>query len=236
MSLVIKVEQQVSGVTIFKMKIRGRSSLGYTIDQTILIVAIIAILVTIVIITVGWSLINKSKGASLASQMKQIEQANASFFVAYKVWPHQSYTAEVTGNASWANINALTGDASLVTYVTNVTSSPDYPRNFIPGLRFDSVTKSMMHNLGTYGQMAQVERVNPHGIAGRYLVIYFGEVPFSDVQQAELAIDGTENYQTGRITASINPNWDCYDSPDAIPPTTSGGLTVSACYVANALN
>jgi Tfp pilus assembly protein PilE len=73
---------------------RLRRADGYTIDQTILIVAIIAILVTIIILTVGWNIINKASGTKLAAQFKQIEDANGQFYAQHRTWPHRAYTRQ----------------------------------------------------------------------------------------------------------------------------------------------
>ena len=64
---------------------RFLSNKGYTIDQTILIVAIIAILITLVIVTVGWQLINRTSGTKAAAQVRQVEDANGQFFSAQRV-------------------------------------------------------------------------------------------------------------------------------------------------------
>ena len=59
---------------------------GYTLDQTILIVAIIAILITLIVATIGWALLNRAGGTKLAAQLKQIEDANGLFFSSYNQW------------------------------------------------------------------------------------------------------------------------------------------------------
>jgi type II secretory pathway pseudopilin PulG len=60
---------------------------GYTIDQTILIVAIIAILITLVIVTIGWTLLNRTGGTKLASQLGQIDDAVAQFYDTNRAFP-----------------------------------------------------------------------------------------------------------------------------------------------------
>lgn len=196
-----------------------KDTAGYTIDQTILIVAIIAILVTLIIITVGWQLINRTTGAKLASQFRQIEDAIGQFYGDNQMWPHLSYTGTVS-NA--ANMQALAG--SGVTFRAGVTA-----RNYVPG--FNGLT----HSFGDGGAITMTNITTPYGNVGQYLVVQFASVPFSDVREAEEAIDGgtTPSYSAGRVTASTGAN--CLAATVPTPATTMTGDTtlVSACYVAN---
>lgn len=211
-----------------------RNSQGYTIDQTILIVAIIAILVTLIIITVGWNLINKTSGTKLASQFRQIEDANGQFYAAYRTWPHQSYSTPAASAAF--NVRALAGDTGGLTYRPVVTNAPGNTatsvRNMIPGFRNNA---GIQHNFGTGGAVTMLELTNPFGNAGTFLVLQFANVPFSEVQQAEWAIDGeqNQNYSTGRVVATA-AGTDCLTTTVTGTATTTGASTlVNACYAAN---
>lgn len=221
----------MSRSTLSHFNQRGRSTAGYTIDQTILIVAIIAILVTLIIITVGWNLINKASGTKLASQLRQIEDATGQFYAAYRIWPHQAGAAGATLSAT-NTPRALAGDATVAVN-TIVTSSPSGRRNYIPGFRNAGAT-GLQHNFGTGGAILMNTLATPFGNPGTYLVVQFTNVPFSEVQQAEWAIDGeaNQNYATGRVVAS-NSGTNCNIVAPTATTATTGSTLVNVCYAAN---
>lgn len=205
-----------------------KDAAGYTIDQTILIVAIIAILVTLIIISVGWQLINRTSGTKLASQFKQIEDAAGQFYATFRVWPDESYSSTASATA---NVLALTG--SGVTYRATVPAAQR--RNFIPGFRINGT--SVEHNFASGGVVSMTRLTNPYGLQGSYLVVQFTGVPFSEVTQAETAVDtganGTANYSNGRIVASTGAS--CLAATVSSPAgtTTNDGDLVTVCYAAN---
>lgn len=206
-----------------------RRTAGYTIDQTILIVAIIAILVTLIIISVGWQLINKTSGTKLASQMKQVEDANGQFFASFRVWPDESYSSSASAGA---NILALTGQG--VTYRATVPAAQQ--RNFIGGFRVNGT--AVEHNFASGGAVSMARVTNPFGLQGAHFVVQMDSVPFSEVKEAERAIDtganGTADFGSGRIVALTSGN--CVNgtvAPAAVDGTTPDGNLVSVCYAAN---
>jgi Tfp pilus assembly protein FimT len=208
-----------------------RSTAGYTIDQMILVIAIIAILVTLVIVSVGWNLINQTTGTKLASQFRQIEDSNGQFYANFRVWPHQSYTAPAVGTA--ANMAALAGTSGITAWNAAVTS----PRNFIPG--FAATGLNVSHTFSKSGNTITMDAVtNPFGITGNYLVIQFSAVPFTNATEAETVVDGTTaataNYSTGRIVALTGSN-NCVSggTTGAATTATSSAASVNVCYVAN---
>lgn len=215
---------------------QAKSSQGYTIDQTILIVAIIAILVTLIIITVGWNLINKTSGTKLASQLRQIEDANGQFYSTYRTWADQSYTG--TTNAT-RNLLALTAD-STIAYNATVSNSSAGTRNFLPGFS-KNATPAVVHNFGsgTTGVMTMARVVKPFDtLPGTYLVIQMNNVPFSEVLEAEHAIDGESNTNTssGRVVAVTGGTGNCLVGSAVTgldPNTTSGSTLANVCYAAN---
>lgn len=216
--------------TFFKNRQTMLNTAGYTIDQTILIVAIIAILVTLIIISVGWQLINKTSGTKLASQFKQIEDANGLFYSTFRVWPDESYSAPAASAS--ANMLALAGTG--VTYRATVPAAQQ--RNFVSGFRINGTT-NIQHNFGSGGAVTMQRDTNPFSLQGTMFVIQFDGVPFSEAVTAEEAVDvganGTADYATGRITAVTSGN--CVTGTAGTPATsaTPPGVLVNVCYAAN---
>jgi hypothetical protein len=211
-----------------------RSTAGYTIDQMILVIAIIAILVTLVIVSVGWNLINRTSGAKLANQLRQVEDQNGSFYSNFRVWPHQSYTAPAVSPEN--NVLALSGNPSAaLTYSAAVTT----PKNFIPGFRHAGGVIS--HNFsGTGNAITMGSVTNPFGNIGTYMVIQFAGVPFAEAMEAELVIDGgteaTANFGTGRLVAVTGTNiCNAGAVTGAATATTARGALVQVCYAGNLL-
>lgn len=205
---------------------------GYTIDQTILIVAIIAILITLIIGTVGWDLINRTGGAKLAAQLRQIEDANGQFFAQHQLWPHQSLIASATpdqNNTMSVLRNSDSISASLVPSIEN-------PRNFLPG--FQEVGGVTNHNFGggAVNMLPNVPVASMGLGTNQYMVVQFVDVPFEEAVEADRAVDGTEAYDEGRIvynaagSACLNTTLNGTMSLDGSAPTSG---RVDLCYVAN---
>ncbi|MCP5405686.1 MAG: hypothetical protein H6922_05650 [Pseudomonadaceae bacterium] len=210
-----------------------KDTAGYTIDQTILIVAIIAILVTLIIITVGWQLINRTSGTKLASQFKQIEDANGQFYASFRVWPDEAYSAPAV--SADANMQALAGVAGT----WNAAVPAAKIRNFVPGFRLVGTT--LEHNFssgGTVGmeRVTSTNMVSWFGLQGEHFVVMFADVPFSEVQEAEDAIDSggddtLRDYASGRVVASTA---NCLTAvASGVTASTSPGSLVNVCYAAN---
>lgn len=217
---------------VTKLTNRIKDTAGYTIDQTILIVAIIAILVTLIIISVGWQLINRTSGTKLASQFKQIEDANGSFYATFRVWVDEGYSAPAVSAAN--NILALSGVAT--TWRATVPAAQ--LRNFIPGFRINGTT-DVQHNFSSGGVVSMQRLTNPYGLTGEYFVVQFTGVPFSEVQEAESAIDAGKDdtlraYDAGRVVASTGASCLVAAVPTpATEATTAPGALTTVCYAAN---
>jgi Tfp pilus assembly protein PilE len=208
---------------------------GYTIDQTILIVAIIAILITLIIITIGWQLINRTSGTKLGSQLKQVEDAVTQFYAAQRVFPHQAFatapTAPATGNM--LVLAAVTpAGATLLPTIQAANLS-----NLLAGFRINT-NVSLRNSYGGDISMlpATVNTWTSAPAANTYLVLQFAQVPLSDAQEADRAIDGQPGGDTGRLVYS---NTSCLPASagGAVGAVTTGtNPTVFACYVASAIN
>lgn len=226
-------------MSFYQLKNRMARTHGYTIDQTVLIVAIIAILVTIIILSVGLSLLNKAGGSKLASQFNQIEDANSQFFANFKVWPVDA-KASASVNESIAFLKgapAITGMVSAVTGTEYVDQLPgfSYAASATAG-----AAGTTTHNMGSGGVIVMQKNVisaanNPAATAGTAIVVQFQSVPLADAKAADLAIDNTANATQGRVVYS--------DSATNCINTTNGGTMgavtagasslVRVCYIAN---
>lgn len=219
----------------------ARGSAGYTIDQTILIVAIIAILITLIIITVGWQLINRTGGTKLAGQMKQVEDANGQFYAAISAWPMDAYSAP----AATALLNVLAlANSSAVTTWTGAAAIAASRKNYISAFK-ENGTTSVYYDfgMGTAGtiqqQKATVASFNG-GAIGEFIIIQFSSVPFSQAKEAELTIDGklgTPNYGAGRFVATSGSTINCISGAAATyaAAATADGTVVNVCYAGNAV-
>jgi hypothetical protein len=207
---------------------------GYTIDQTILIVVIIAILITLVIVTIGWQLINRSGGTKLASQFTQMEGAISQFYSSMRVFPHQACT---TGNTPAGAVLIMagvvpTGCTLLPSIVAGNLS------NLISGFRANGTT-SLRNSYGGNITMVNgtVNAWTGAAAANQYLIIRFQNVPLADAQEADRAIDGAMNPTTGRLVMSANAT-NCLPAAGAAAtvPAATTASPVSVCYVAAPLN
>ncbi|MCA3244366.1 MAG: hypothetical protein INF43_03550 [Alphaproteobacteria bacterium] len=208
---------------------------GYTIDQTILIVAIIAILITLIIITIGWQLINRTSGTKLGSQLKQVEDGLTQFYAAQRVFPHQAFatapTAAATGNVLIMAAVTPAGAALLPTINAANLS------NLLGGFTINGTT-SLENNYGGDISMlpATVNAWTGAPATNTYLIVQFAQVPLSDAQEADRAIDGETNGAQGRVVFS---NTTCLPgtSGGAVGTVTAGtNSAVFACYVAASIN
>lgn len=206
---------------------------GYTLDQTILIVAIIAILVTLIIITVGWNLLNRAGGTKLAVQFRQIEDVNGQFYNEFRRWPDNAFSTAPTTPKD-GNVVVL---SSLTPAGATLASTITLTRNYLSG--FKATTASVQHSFSSGGLVEQQTITNPSGMTGKFLMVQFTKVPFAQVQAAEWAIDGqvNENYTTGRVTAYKDTSGDCMvatlSAANAATTSTGSGSLVNACYAAN---
>lgn len=207
---------------------------GYTIDQTILIVAIIAILITLVIVTVGWQLINRSSGTKLGAQLRQIEDANGQFYSGQHVWPNQ---ALVTASANATNnVTALANGLATSAFASNINTSD--LRNLLPGYKVSG--GAVQHGFGAGGAVTQDDNVFSNtAMSGtnHYLVVQFASVPRSEAEEADKAIDGVLGYNVGRVVYQSTGN--CLAAAGGTTTMPTGGqpssATVTLCYAANVI-
>jgi hypothetical protein len=219
---------------LFQQKLTRQRD-GYTIDQTILIVAIIAILITLVIMTIGWQLINRTSGTKLGSQFKQVEDAITQFYAAQKSFPHDAFSTPPIGVAQ-GNILILAGvtpqGAALLPTINSANLS-----NLLGGFKINN-DESLRNSYG--GDISMLPgTVNawtgaPSG--NIYLVVEFAQVPLSDAKEADRAVDGAEDHAEGRL---VYANASCLPgSPQAAVGAVGQATnsTVFACYVAASVN
>lgn len=213
---------------------------GYTIDQTILIVAIIAILITLIIITIGWQLINRTSGTKAGSQLKQVEDSISQFYAAARVFPHQAFT---TAPTSLQTAFVLSGNVPTgLTLLPSIASST--LTNYVGGFRVSGQLLQNSNN-GTVAMINGDAAGWTASPAGRQsLIVGFTNVPLSDAEEADRAIDGAVNGNTGRVIFTANPASPNTTAAGCLPaaggavtvPTGVPTSPVSLCYVAAPVN
>jgi Tfp pilus assembly protein PilE len=212
---------------------------GYTIDQTILIVAIIAILITLIIVTIGWQLINRTSGTKLAAQLRQMEDAAASFYSSQRVWPDQGLNAPTPTRTVALLANALNAGA------VNATITAADLRNQLPGFNVTNggtVNATIRHNLGAGGLVSMFPGTTAAwqgaGTNTRFEIVEFAGVAIDQALEADRSIDNAIDNKLGRVV---------YSGTTSCVPTVSGAAvaavadtpttgTVFVCYVANVIN
>lgn len=215
---------------------RITSNKGYTIDQTILIVAIIAILITLVIITVGWQLINRSGGTKAAAQLRQIEDANGQFYSAQRVWPHLALT---TAGTPVTNMAVLVNQAiPAASWAGNIDQSA--LRNILPGFRVTGTGTStnVFHGFGggSSSTATLTQQVNVMSTTGsdQRLVVQVRDIPLAEAKEADKSIDGSTDATAGRViygtTNCLNSTFGGATTIPSAQPTSS---LVTLCYGAN---
>lgn len=209
---------------------------GYTLDQTILIVAIIAILITLIVATVGWNLLSRAGGTKLAAQLRQVEDANGQFYSEFGMWPGDAIAA--TGGTN----NSTTRGAVL--YSSAVYGSSTAPgadtlrnnhRNFLPGFEYDGVNNIIRHSFGAGGEIRQhIVDTGTNAIGsinnGVYYVVHFRDVPRAEAFEVDEKIDGTSGTNAGRVKLVSSTATTCTGTALASSSTDSA---VGVCYVAN---
>lgn len=206
---------------------------GYTIDQTILIIAIIAILITLIILTIAWALINRSSGTRAGSQLNQIEDAIGQFYSVQKIWPTDGYSTGTTVVNSTQAAAVLAGAFAPLGGADTTDQ-----RNYIKGFKL-SATGTTGKVLNGYGGTVLLEKAiglaaNGVGTSKKFLVVTFPSVPVSDFNEADKAIDGAMDGAAGRLYA-VADSGNCVTSSVASTGITVGTTgTVKACFLANA--
>ena len=174
------------------LKSNMKKAAGYTIDQTILIVAVIAVLITLIIASVGWDLLNRTSGTKLASYLKQIEEANGAFYARQGVWPHVAVN-DITTATSNTNIAVLASPAA-------VTGTNQYASRWKPYLTgFDVAASGLVvsHQFGSGGAIGQ--EVDTCDDGASHLVIELANVPLTEISNADETIDGEIDETAGRV-------------------------------------
>lgn len=172
---------------------------GYTIDQTILIVAVIAILVTMIIGSVGWDLLTRAGGTKLQSHLVQFENAAGSFFSQYGLWPQDV----ITGSDAVRAFNVLTrADAA-----TDPSFTPGNEfRNYLPAYPVSSPSQAAQHPFGSGGDVGLETETE---LGQTFVVFELADIPADEYRRAEEGIDGNVTgtyWQTGRLrTDGENP-------------------------------
>jgi len=193
-------------------KQRKHSMAGYTLDQTILIVAVIAILVTIIVGSMGWELLSRAGGTKMASHLRQIETANGQFYAEYDMWPY-----EATNNSSPAdNMLVLLGDTTKATELT--LDAGEELKNYLPSYETDGST--VTHPFGSGGEITQEVELNG---TQNYLTLTLVSVPRAEAMEADESIDGksTTPFAQGRVQ---------------VPNDDGTSSTVTLKYYANVVN
>ena len=178
---------------------------GYTIDQTILIVAIIAILITLIIVTIGWTLLNRTGGTKLASQLQQVETAVAQFY-------------EGPGNRQFPASLAQLQNNGLTSYRTSGT------------VYLNDWNGAVTLALGSTGATPPVGM--PANT--QYVIMESAGVPLAEARRADAVIDGAEGTTSGRViirtsTQACIGTGTLQQGVAAYPAT--GNVTV--CYLAS---
>lgn len=175
------------------LKSNMKKAAGYTIDQTILIVAVIAVLITLIIASVGWDLLNRTSGTKLASYLKQIEEANGAFYARQGVWPHVAVADILTSATSNTSLAVLASPAAI-------SGTNQYSERWKPYLTgFDVATDglSVAHQFGSGGSMGQAVDTCDDGKS--HLVITLDNVPLTEITNADETIDGEIDETAGRV-------------------------------------
>ena len=243
--------------------LKAKRNAGYTLDQTILIVAIIAILITLIVATIGWELLNRAGGTKLASQFRQIEDANGLFFASHGVWPHAAVEIVAQNDPGANPQNADEDDALRVLYllepIATSTAGAGCPAagtavgdlcrriaeshaNLIPGFDYDDTNDQVEHGFGGGGVISQVEydlsstTIGDGEISsGQYLVIRMQSLPMDEAQEADESVDGRSSGTDGFTSG----RYMIYDEGDDCDSGTAAGANdpiVTVCYIANLVN
>lgn len=155
----------------------NQKNAGYTLDQTILIVSIMAVMSTLVVSQFGSNVIDRARGLKVASILQQVGQANQIFKLYHNAWPHElSRTGSATDNAML------------------LAGGQNRSQNLLPN--FKVVNNTLQHDLGLGGEVAQsVMRFQGQN----YIVISISNIPQGEAEAADKIIDGRINPTDGRL-------------------------------------
>lgn len=226
-------------LTFNRLLSRMSSNKGYTIDQTILIVAIIAILITLVIITVGWQLINRSSGTKAGAQLKQVEDANGQFYSAQHVWPNVALSATGTPGSNMAVL--VNNSIPAASWASNIDQTD--LRNILPGFRVTGTGTAAVvyHGFGSGSSTTGIitQQVNTMSTVGtdKYMVVQFADIPLAEAKEADKSVDGAVDATKGRVVygtaACLNGT---IGGAATVPTAQPTANLVTLCYAANIVN
>jgi len=183
---------------------------GYTIDQTILIVAIIAILITLIIVTIGWTLLSRTSGSKMGSFTTQLDSAVNTYYGKNHVFPSALSDLNNDGLIGFRNSGG--------TFYHDIGGSTG-----VVSMGQVAFTAAQAQALGVGG-----------GAAGTFLVTTFTAVPSAEAQEANKSVDNDDasasgtGWKTGHIYFMANTTTTCSQTPTSQALTTS---TVTMCYV-----
>lgn len=177
---------------------------GYTIDQTILIVAIIAILITLVIVTIGWTLLNRTSGTKLASQLGQIDDAVAQFYDTNRAFP--------TNLAALQNAGLVNFRVSGTTYINDFGGAVT-----IAQLATGTTSSTTPNGLGVNSNYVWVQQQN---------------VPLAEARRTDDNIDGIVTGNAGRLNIIDNATGTCPSAAMTGFVAAPAGANVTICYAA----
>ena len=205
-----------------------RANRGYTLDQTILIIAIIAILVTLIILTVGWNLINRASGTRLASQLGNVQDALGNYYGDLRQWPKgttSNPTKDAAALAGYGDANSSTKNyiAGLNASASGVTHNPNSQSN--RRVLVSQVTGSSTAWTGPAGTV--------------YEVVEFQNVAGSDFTAADNSIDSGDGGAAGSVRAiaaggsAPTATTGCFATAPTFISATTANTYYDICYRAN---
>lgn len=203
---------------------------GYTLDQTLIVIILIAILITVIIATVAWSLINRASGTRIASQLNQIEDATGQFYSEHRMWPHQSITTVNERTVMAALMGAVTSNFTASVNVANV-------KNLLPSLSVSGTTAAAVNTANSFGTLTMMNNT-PNAantsISGgnQFLTVQMVNVPINEAQEADKAVDGTTlTPQTGRIVYGSTTCLNTTSGGAMANPTVATTGSVNLCFL-----
>ena len=228
------------------MAFKNKSNSGYTLDQTILVVGIIAVLCVLIIISIGWSLLNKTEATKGIGLLKQIESANNKFYAIHQYWPEEAIMA--ANDSSWPSGAAAREQAIHVLvdprYIDNGSNAAvsanlvENHQNLINGLRDDAGNGYLTHDFGEDGRIEQrmLTLTSGHPIgtfdAGTYHVVRLLNVPYDIAVEMDEKMDGKRGFDEGRLVVRASGDLGLPRNCRSAPAAPTSGY-VSVCYIAN---
>lgn len=166
-------------------KTNTRRIAGFTLDQTILVVAVIAILATIIISSVAWNVLNRANATRLNAHLTQITNEIGTFYQDNDfVWPdHAEDLAPYL-----AGYNISTGNKLTTPFGTKSAASELTVKN-------GNTSGTLLSTGGSCTKSS--------GAPDCYITLTISNVQVQELEKANEAIDGpnegTQNRTKGRL-------------------------------------